>query len=93
MYFGLFNAALYEVNGLNPHNLRRVHTGTSVRQQVRDYKRSRSNKSPGFVSRAIDNARGYGIIGSVAAITVIGLVITFVVNNVAVDPNIYVSTN
>ncbi len=72
MDFGILNASLYEVNGLNPHNLRRVRTGISVRQQVLNYKRSRPNNSQGFASRAIDNAIGRELIGSVKAIAVVG---------------------
>ena len=71
---GIPNASLHSMNGQNRHNIRRVAVRNDVRQQVRDYKRS--HKQSGLVSRMVDAAIGYELIGSVAAIAVLGAVIT-----------------
>ena len=77
MESGIPSAGLHEMNGQNRHNLRRVHSGTSVRQQVRDYKRA--NRQPGMISKLIDSAMSYELIGSIAAIAVVSSVFAVVI--------------
>ena len=65
------------MNRQNRHELHRTRPNTDVRQQVRDY--NRANSQPGFVSKVIDNAIGYELISSVAAIAVVGSIFAVVV--------------
>ena len=46
--------------------------------EVRAY--NQANRKPGAVSKTIDNVVGYELIGSIAAIAVVGSVITFIVS-------------
>lgn len=69
------NASLHSMNSQNRHDNRRVLSNNNVRQQVQDY--NRANSKPGAVSKMIDNIVGYELIGSIAAIAVVGSVFTF----------------
>jgi hypothetical protein len=71
------NASLHSMNSQNRHDLRQVRSNHSVRQQVRDH--NRTNSKPGAVSKMIDGIMGYELIGSVAAIVVVGSVFAFVI--------------
>ena len=71
------NASLHSMNTQNRHDLRRVRSNNDGKQQVREY--NRANSKPGMVSRAIDSTLGYELIGSIAAIAVVGSIFTFVV--------------
>lgn len=71
------NASLHSMNSQNRHELHRSRPNSDVRQQVRDY--NRANSKPGLVSKVIDSAMGYELIGSVAAIAVVGSVFTVVI--------------
>ena len=79
MESGIPNAGLHEMNGQNRHNIRRVHTGSSVHQQVRDYKRSHAGSKRGMVSKIVDSAMGYELIGSIAAIAVVSSVFAVII--------------
>ena len=70
------NSSLHSMNGQNRHELHRRPSKNNVKEQVRAYKRSNSANKPGLVSRMIDSAIGYELIGSVAAIAVLGSVFT-----------------
>jgi hypothetical protein len=71
------NSSLHSMNTQNRHDNRQVRVHSNVRQQVRDY--NRANSKPGLISRAIDSAVGYELIGSIAAIAVLGSVFTVVI--------------
>ena len=71
------SAALHSMNSQNRHDLRRVRSSQDFKQQVREY--NRANSKPGLVSKAIDNAIGYELIGSIAAIAVVGSIFTLVI--------------
>lgn len=73
---GIPNASLHEMNGQNRHELHRRAPGNSIRQQVRDYKRSERGSKRRTLSNMIDAAIGYELIGSVIAIAVVGTVFT-----------------
>ena len=74
MESGYQNASLHSMNGQNRHELHRRPSSNNVKEQVRAYKRSNSASRRGLVSKMIDSAIGYELIGSIAAIAVLGSV-------------------
>ena len=71
------NASLHSMNSQNRHDDRRAPVSNNVRQQVRDY--NRANSKPGTVSRVIATVGAYELVGSIAAIAVLGSVFTVVI--------------
>jgi hypothetical protein len=71
------NASLHSMNSQNRHDLRRVRSSHDFKQQVTEY--NRTNSKPGIVSKAIDSAMSYELIGSIAAIAVVGSIFTLVI--------------
>ena len=73
---GTPSASLHSMNSQNRHELHRTQSNTNLRQLVRDYNRDNAASKSGIFSRFADSAIGYELIGSVAAIAVLGTVVT-----------------
>ena len=76
---GIPSASLHSMNSQNRHELHRRVSGNSVRQQVRDYKRSDRASKRNSLSSMIDAAIGYELIGSIGAVAVLGTVFAIVI--------------
>jgi hypothetical protein len=71
------NASLHSMNTQNRHDLRRVRSTHNFKQQVSEY--NKANSKPGIMSKAIDKAIGYDLIGSVVAVVVVSSIFTIVI--------------